>query len=54
MELEGRRQGKGAGFVTHVFETFLAKDSVEQPGDGGVVGHPVGFAKARQGGGWVV
>lgn len=40
--------------MTHVFETFLAEDRVQQAGDGGVVGHSVGFAEARQCGGWVV
>jgi hypothetical protein len=37
--------------VTHILETFLAEDGVQQASDGRVVGHPVGFAEARQGGG---
>ena len=36
--------------MTHVFETFLGEDGVQQAGDGGVVGHSVYFAEARQGG----
>lgn len=37
-----------------ILETFLAEDGVQQASDGRVVGHPVGFAEARQGGGPVV
>jgi hypothetical protein len=40
--------------VTHILETFLAEDGVQQASDGRVVGHPVGFGEARQGGGPVV
>lgn len=40
--------------MTHVFETFLAEDCVEEASDGRVVRHPVGFAQARQIGGGVV
>jgi hypothetical protein len=49
-ELEGR--GKGGGVegeaVTHVFETFLAEDCVEESGDGVFVRHCVSFAETRQ------
>jgi len=40
--------------VTHVFETFLAEDCVEESGDGVLVRHCVGFAETRQIEGMVV
>ena len=51
MELEFEDRERG-GVVTHVFETFLAEDGVQEPRDGCVVWHPVCFAEARQVGWW--
>jgi hypothetical protein len=50
VELEGRERRRGNWSVTHVFETFLGEDGVQQAGDGCVVWHSVYFAEARQGG----
>lgn len=50
VELERRQRRRGNRSVTHVLETFLGEDGVQQPGDGCVVGHSVYFAEARQGG----
>lgn len=34
--------------MTHIFETFLGEDGVQQAGDGCVVWHSVCLAEARQ------